>query len=142
MVIRLIQEEDLPACGRIYAEAFSVAPYTGVWKFKEATEMLSGLLDRDPDSCWCIEKDDEVAGFVFCTQFGSFRATIQEFAIDPRFQKKGLGSSLMEHALAEFRYRGLQTVDLIVNREAPAYQMYRDFGFQQPERYMVMARWI
>lgn len=142
MPIRLIQEEDLDVCSEIYTEAFSARPYTGVWKKDEALEMLSGLLDRDPFSCWCTERDDEIAGFIFCTQFGGFRATIQEFAIKPRFQKLGLGTALMKYALDEFRSRGVQTTDLVVNEDAPAYKLYRRLGFMQPVHYTVLTRWL
>lgn len=142
MAIRLVQEEDLTTCGKIYAEAFAVRPYTGFWTAEDAADMLSGLLERDPFSCWCIEKDGEIAGFIFCTQFGTFRATVQEFAIAPKFQKHSLGTTLMRYALDEFRDRGLQTVDLVVNKEAPAFDMYHTFGFRQPEHYTVMARWL
>jgi ribosomal protein S18 acetylase RimI-like enzyme len=142
MAIRLIREEDLEICGAIYSEAFSVRPYTGIWKAKDATDMLSGLLDRDPHSCWCVEQDGEIAGFIFCTQFGTFRATIQEFAIAPKYQKLRLGTALMQYALDEFRDRGMQTVDLVVNRDAPAYALYRKMGFLQPSQYAVMSRWL
>jgi hypothetical protein len=55
MVIRLVREEDIPTCGAIYAVAFSAPPYSEVWDPKIAGEMLFGLLNRDPGSCWCIE---------------------------------------------------------------------------------------
>ncbi len=142
MMVRLVTEEDLETCGQIYATAFTGPPYREVWKPDIATEMLSGLLSRDPGSCWCIEADGEVAGFAFCTQFGTFRATIQEFAIAPRFQKRGLGTALMEYALKKFRSRKVQIADLAVNSGAEACSFYRKFGFRQAENYIIMANWL
>jgi aminoglycoside 6'-N-acetyltransferase I len=140
VVIRLILKADLPVCGRIYADAFNVGPYFGTWTPETAAEMLSGLLDRNPESCWCIAETDAIVGFAFCTTYGVFRGTVQEFAIDPEFQRRGLGSRLMDHILAEFRLRGLQNVDLVTNVDAPAYNFYRKFNFRRPERYVVMAK--
>lgn len=142
MVIRKATEGDLDTCGEIYAAAFSTAPYCEQWTPGAATDMLSGLLSRDPDHCWCAELDGRIVGFVFCTVFGTFRATVQEFAIAPAYQHKGLGTKMMEHVLDELRSAGLQTVDLVVHRKAPAYRMYKRFGFRQPDDYVLMVRWL
>jgi ribosomal protein S18 acetylase RimI-like enzyme len=140
MLIRLVRESDLPVCGRIYAAAFSVPPYRERWSPDAATEMLTGLLQRDPESCWCVEDEEEVIGFAFCTSFGKWRATIQEFAVAPGHQGQGIGTSLMLHALADFRSRGIRAADLVVNRQAPAFGFYRKLGFNQPRDYTLMIR--
>jgi len=140
MIIRLVREEDLLVCGDIYAKAFSQAPYFGVWTTETAANMLAGLLSRDPESCWCVENDSGILGFAFCTTYGSFRGTIQEFAIAPGSQKRGIGTLMMEHILTQFRSRGLQNVDLVANLDASAFKFYKKFGFQHPDRYVVMAR--
>jgi len=140
MLIRPVRESDLQICGEIYAAAFSAPPYREAWSAGSASEMLSGLLARDPESCWCVEEEGRVVGFAFCTTFGKLRATIQEFAISPGFQRKGIGTDLMNHVLAEFKRRAIDSVELIVNRDAPAFMFYRRFGFRQPDRYVLMIR--
>lgn len=142
MLIRRITQEDLSECGTIYSRAFAGPPYHEDWDIGMATEMLSGLLMRDPESAWCVDEDGEIAGFAFCTTYGTFRATIQEFAFAPRFQRRGFGTALMNHVLGQFRLAGIKTLDLVVRREAPAHGFYRRFGFQQPENYIIMARWL
>jgi ribosomal protein S18 acetylase RimI-like enzyme len=142
MLIRLIDEQDIPACGRIYVKAFSGPPYREVWELEVSMEMLAGLLHRDPESCWCAEEAGEIVGFAFCTTYGTFRATIQEFAIAPEFQKKGFGNALMEHVLSEFRRRNIRIADLVVSQDAPAFRLYRKFGFRKPGKYVIMARWL
>jgi len=140
MIIRLVREEDLAACGRIYAEAFSAPPYRERWNMDDAAEMLAGLLARDPESCWCVEEGEQIIGFAFCTQFGKWRATIQEFAISPSHQRQGIGTSLMLHVLALFRARGVRSADLVVNRHAGAFGFYQKLGFHQPRDYTLMIR--
>lgn len=142
MIIRLVEEEDLDGCGCVYAEAFDAAPYNGSWTQQTASDMLSGLLRRDPAHCWCMEENGSILGFAFCTTFGTFRGTIQELAIAPGLQGRGLGTQLMQHILGEFRKEGVQNVDLIANLDAPAYGFYKKFGFKRPRRYTVMARSI
>lgn len=140
MTIRLIKEEDLTACGLLYAEAFAAPPYNGNWTTESAADMLAGLLEKDKEHCWCIERDGRIQGVAFCTVFGTFRGTIQEFAIGPQFQGKGLGTRLMKHILEEFRSEGIKNADLIANMDAPAFGFYKKFAFRKPYRYTVMAR--
>ena len=140
MVIRLASEEDLAACGIIYADAFKGPPYDEAWAPTKASDMLSELLKKDSEGCWCAEEDGEVVGFAFCTTFGRFRVLIQEFAVHPRLQKKGVGTAIMKHILAEFRDRGITSAELIVNKHAPAVGFYRRFGFHMPRNYTLMIR--
>lgn len=140
MIIRLATEEDLRTCGRIYAEAFAGPPYGEVWDEGYAASMLAELFKKDPESCWCVEEDGGILGFGFCTTYGRFRAIIQEFAVSPNMQKKGIGSRLMQHILAEFNARGIQTAELVVHRKAPALGLYRKFGFRLPRNYILMVK--
>lgn len=140
MRIRLINESDLDDCGRIYADAFSGPPYSEPHDPEWAAGMLAGPLEKDRENCWGIEDEGRLVGFAFCTVFGELRATIQEFAISPSVQGRGFGIALMEHVLTEFTRRGLRSVDLVANNQAPAYEFYRRFGFYEPRRYRLMTR--
>ena len=142
MLIRRVTQEDLAECGIVYARAFAGPPYYEDWDMEAAIEMLSGLFMRDSNSAWCVEEGGEIAGFAFCTTYGSFRATIQEFAFAPAFQRRGLGTALMNYVMEQFRRAGIKTLDLVVRREAPAHSFYRSFGFRQPENYIIMALWL
>ena len=142
VIIRLVAEDDLVICGELYAAAFSTPPYREVWDPQSATSMLAGLYYRDPEDCWCIDDNGIIAGIAFCTGYGTFRATIQEFAIAPEFQRRGLGTELMDYVLTQFRDKGVQTVDLVVNIDAPALDLYKKFGFRHPDRYVLMAKWL
>ncbi|MHB1191100.1 MAG: GNAT family N-acetyltransferase, partial [Armatimonadota bacterium] len=106
MLIRHTHEEDLEECGRIYAACFNVPPYEGAWSARSAAEMLAGLLARDPENCWCAVRE-RVIGFAFCTAFGTFRATVQEFAVEPGQQGRGLGTALLKYVLADFASKGI-----------------------------------
>ena len=142
MEIRLASEEDLAACGMVYADAFTGPPYDEEWAPDKASAMLAELLNKDPESCWCVEENGEIAGFAFCTTFGKFRAFIQEFAVHPRDQKKGIGTAIMKHILAEFANRGVMSVELVVNKHAPAHDFYHGFGFHVPKNYTLMVRFL
>ncbi|MHB1457831.1 MAG: GNAT family N-acetyltransferase [Armatimonadota bacterium] len=140
MHIRVLDETDISRCGEIYSSAFSVPPYNDSWTQDAAEVMLEGLLQRDHENCWCLEVGDVIVGFVFCTVFGSFRATIQEIAVSPEYQCLGHGSALIEYALTQFNMKGITAIDLVANRNAPAYRLYRKFSFVEPKDYRIMIR--
>ena len=48
----------------------------------------------------------------------------------------------MKHVLDEFRSRGIRTLDLMVNRHAAAFKLYAKLGFQQPEGFVLMTKWL
>lgn len=140
MHIRNIVENDIGICGGIYVSAFSAPPYKDSWTRDAAEIMLEGLFQRDSQNNWCVEVDDVIVGFIFCTVFGNFRATIQEFAVAPEYQHMGYGSALMAYVLDRFKEQGITAVDLIANQNAPAYQLYRKSSFAEPKDYKIMVR--
>ena len=140
MQIRPATEADLPVCGAIYAAAFAAPPYGEAWDSLEAPEMLGTLLARDPRSCWCLTVDGHVEGFAFCSVYGRFRATLDEFAVAPGMQGRGYGTALMSTVLREIRQMGVATIDLVAHRSSPAFRFYRKFGFRQPLSYVLMSR--
>jgi ribosomal-protein-alanine N-acetyltransferase len=140
MHIRILDENDISRCGVIYADAFSAPPYMDSWTQSSAEIMLDGLYQRDSENCWCVENDDMIVGFVFCTVYGNCRATIQEIAVAPDYQRMGFGSALMEYALERFKAKGISAIDLVANRNAPAYRLYRKLSFFEPNDYRIMIR--
>jgi len=71
------------------------------------------------------------------------RAQIATFGVIPAFQRRGIGSLLMERAIDHAWHIGIRTVDLWVRVENPqAIRIYKQFGFQRvPERTtIVMVR--
>ncbi len=140
MKIRQLLEDEIEICSKIYSSVFINPPYYNFWPTSQISAMLAGLYSVDPEHCWCIEVDDEIIGFAFCTVYGSFRATIHEFAIKTEMQGKGFGSALMDYMLAEFKQAGIAAVDLCANKDAKAYKLYKKFGFGAAKNYRIMIK--
>ena len=132
--------DDLPHCASIYKEAFAAAPYYEEWRFDDARELLAALLQRDPETCFCLIYEGAVVGFAFCSTLGRFRAVVEEIALRPAFQGRGWGALLLEHCLSVFRQRGFPVAELIANQEAPAFAFYTRLGFRPARRNLLMLR--
>lgn len=138
--IRQLNADDLPACARIYVEAFSRPPYSEQWRVEDVGEMLGLIRAREPDSCFALEWKGAVAGFVLCSTLGRFRAVVEELALHPIYQERGWGRYLMEHCIDIFRQQGFPCVDLLANASAPAYGFYRRLGFRESPHYVLMIK--
>lgn len=140
LLLRVAEEKDLPACAEIYVLCFNAPPYNEPWDREEARLLLSILLQRDPEFCFVAEYQNRVVAFSFCSTLGPFRATIEEFAVHPRFQKRGIGSTLLEHTLDVLRESGYSVAYLVAHREADAYHFYQRHGFQESHHNVLMVR--
>jgi ribosomal protein S18 acetylase RimI-like enzyme len=84
----------------------------------------------------CLESaSQEPVGTIAMVPHGT-RGSIATFGVIPSFQRRGIGSLLMERALHRAWELGVRTVDLSVRVENPqAISIYRRFGFQSiPEQ--------
>lgn len=56
-------------------------------------------------------------------------AQVSSLAVHPRYQRRGLGTLLLQQAVARARRAGCTWVALEVDRENPAVRLYRRLGF-------------
>lgn len=137
--IRILEPEDVAACARIYVQAYQAPPYDGCFDEDLARAILTEVRQRAPETCFVAEVDETVVGFILCTTLAGVRATIEEFAVDPAHQRRGIGRRLLEHVCSLFRRSHYATVELIVDRLAPVCSLYRRFGFTESDRYRLMS---
>nr|YP_009397549.1 hypothetical protein [Dipterosiphonia australica]ARW66735.1 hypothetical protein [Dipterosiphonia australica] len=69
----------------------------------------------------------KLIGFARVTSDGSFNATIWDVAIDPEFQGKGLGKTLMNEVIKELRNQDIGTITLFADPEV--IKFYKHIGF-------------
>lgn len=78
-----------------------------------------------------IMADGQMAGFAI-TQVVLDEATLFNIAIDPAFQRRGLGRTLLTGLIAELETRDIMTLWLEVRASnQPALALYEDLGFNE-----------
>lgn len=137
--IRLLQPDDVPACVRLYVDAYQAPPYDGCFDEDLARAILTEMRRRSPETCFVAEVSATVVGFILCTTLAGVRATIEEFAVDPACQRRGIGRRLLDYVCSLFRQQGYSSMELIVDRLAPVYRMYARHGFTESDRYRLMS---
>ena len=111
--------EHLNQYGAIYAAAFSGEPWHDNWSVEDATVHV-----RERTSML----------FHYGRTF-----EINDLAIAPRYQHRGLARQLLQQCLADMKAQGIVGFHLITACEGSLPQFYEQFGFKQEQRVMLMS---
>jgi aminoglycoside 6'-N-acetyltransferase I len=138
--IRELEERDIAACVRLYCAAYETPPYDHGWDEETAERIIRDVARLFPGDCLVAELEGDVVGFILCSNLAGLRTTIEEFAVAPAFQRRGVGKALFDHAVAAARARGVPFMELVASRQAPAYRFYLREGFRETGEYRLMSK--
>ncbi|MBQ4427334.1 MAG: GNAT family N-acetyltransferase [Oscillospiraceae bacterium] len=141
-VIAKCDEEHLARYGEIYAAAFSGEPWNDPWKREDAEVHVRELLESRTAYGLEYVEDGVVAGFILGTSmlFHYGRTfEINDLAVDPAFQRRGIGSALVRRMLDDLRAQGICAVHLITAGEGTLPELYGRFGFKRETEVMLMG---
>jgi len=98
---------------------------------------LRCIIDNDAiGTIFVLEKENKVIGMVsllwsISTALGTRVAWLEDMVIDNAFRSQGIGSVLIEEAIAYARSVGCRRITLLTDGDnIPAHRFYEKFGFQ------------
>ena len=141
-VIRKCDIAHLERYGEIYAAAFSGEPWNDPWKREDAEVHVRELLESRTAYGLEYGEDGVVAGFILGTSmlFHYGRTfEINDLAVDPAYQRRGIGSALLRRMLDDLRTQGICAVHLITAGEGALPELYARFGFSRETEVMLMG---
>lgn len=122
LVVRPMTAADLNAVERIEQESF-----TAPWSRRS----FKALLGREDADLWTAEVDGGVAGYAVVWYVLS-EAELGNLAVAPGYRRCGIGSRLLDSAVARARERGVQRIFLEVRvSNDVARTLYERRGFIQ-----------
>ncbi len=95
-----------------YADGGGSVPAFEAW-----WRQLSGDSEYDPALCFLV--CDDAGEFAAAAQCWT-SAFVKDFAVHPRYRRRGCGRALLLHIFRVFQERGAQAVDLKVERDNPS----------------------
>ena len=140
--IQLCSLEHIKRYGEIYAAAFSGEPWNDPWKPEDAAIHIRELLESKTAYGLEYVIDGEVAGFILGTSmlFHYGRTfEINDLAVDPTYQGRGIAKELMERMLSDIKEKGMVGVHLITANESFLPEFYKRFGFNRETRVILMG---
>lgn len=87
--LRLLTEQDLPVVMELERSAHSHP-----WRQSSFEDCLKGR-----QRCWLAEHKQQLTGYVVVTHAGG-DAELLNIAVSPKYQRKGIGSLLLQHAIS------------------------------------------
>jgi ribosomal protein S18 acetylase RimI-like enzyme len=140
--IQSLKIENLERYGEIYAAAFSGEPWNDPWNVEDAIIHVRELLEsKQSYGLECIE-DGKVVGFILGTSmlFHYGRTfEINDLAVDPAYQRRGVAKLLMESCLADIKAQGMVGVHLITAVEGVLPEFYERYGFKKENEVILMG---
>jgi L-amino acid N-acyltransferase YncA len=139
MNIRPAQIRDLPAIVDIYNQSIPSKRSTGDMKPVQVEDRKTWFLEHDPEHfpIFVAEVEGKAAGWCSLSPYrpgrSAFRFTAEiSYYIDGTFQRQGMGTMLVTHALAECPRLGIKNVFAIVlERNEASVKLLEKMGFQK-----------
>ena len=150
--LQKIKEGDVIRCcildhteryGEIYADAFSGEPWNDPWTKEDAVIHVRELLESRQAYGLEYVCGGKVAGFLLGTSmlFHYGRTfEINDLAVDPAYQRKGIAGKLLERCLSDMREAGMVGVHLITAGKGILPEFYQKYGFQKETEVILMGR--
>ena len=140
--IRPITMEHIQRYGDIYAKAFSGEPWNDPWKPEDAVIHVRELLESKQAYGLEYVLDGKVVGFILGTSmlFHYGRTfEINDLAVDPDYQRRGIAKELLEKCLADIKAQGMVGVHLITAGEGVLPEFYAKYGFKKEDEVILMG---
>ena len=128
--------------GEIYAKAFSGEPWNDPWDPADAVIHVRELLESKQSYGMEYVEDGKVVGFILGTSmlFHYGRTfEINDLAVDPAYQRRGIAKMLLERCLADMKARGIVGVHLITAGEGILPAFYEKYGFKKENEVILMG---
>jgi GNAT superfamily N-acetyltransferase len=133
--IRHAQSEDNKALAKLLKQLFDQEAEFVPDDNAQQEGLRAILEDESIGTVFVVERDDTIVGMVsllwsISTALGGKVAWLEDMVIDNAHHGNGLGSLLLEHALAYAKNVGCRRVTLLTDEDnQPAHRFYARFGF-------------
>lgn len=108
-MIRLMNIEDYD---RVYALWLSCAGM-GLNDLDDSREGIGKYLNRNPETCFVAQEGEQLVGVILAGHDGR-RGYIHHTAVNPAFRGRGIGTALVDAAMAALENCGIHKAALVV----------------------------
>lgn len=92
--------------------------------------MFGHFFKACPQGFFVAEENQKIIGYIVGCRKGK-EGEVISLAVDPKLRRQGVGGTLLEFLLKDFREEGINTIELFVRIKNPgASKFYQKFGFE------------
>ena len=128
--------------GEIYAKACSGEPWNDPWKPEDAVIHVKEILEMKQSYGLEYVEDSMVVGFLLgSSMLFHYGRTfeINDLAVDPAYQGKGIAKVLLEQCIADMKAQGIVGIHLITANEGFLPDFYERHGFGREKEVILMG---
>ena len=140
--IRSCSMDHVSRYGEIYAKAFSGEPWNDPWKPEDAVIHVKEILEMKQSYGLEYVEDNKVVGFLLgSSMLFHYGRTfeINDLAVDPTYQGKGIAKVLLEQCIADMKTQGIVGIHLITANEGFLPDFYERHGFGHEKEVILMG---
>ena len=140
--IRSCSMDHVSRYGEIYAKAFSGEPWNDPWKPEDAVIHVKEILGMKQSYGLEYIEDNMVVGFLLgSSMLFHYGRTfeINDLAVDPTYQGKGIAKVLLEQCIADMKTQGIVGLHLITANEGFLPDFYERHGFGREKEVILMG---
>lgn len=97
----------------------------------ESSDSVADYIDRG--DCYAAIADGTIVGEYVLLHTRPFTAEVINLAVDPAFQRRGIGTELLFHAIRTARSAGFRRLEIATGLDTEQHVLYRSFGFETVE---------
>ena len=141
----MYREEHFDDVLKLYAAAFSSTPLNYNFITPEKSERYIRSIINTPGFLGYTFWNGEIVAFVFGVLDDYFEGvlfSISEFAVSPAFQRKGVGSEVLQMLEEKLSHSGVDAVNLHTSTHLPAYGFYKKNGYEEVVENVSFMKWL
>lgn len=129
-MLKKIEKDDYDKVAILLIRAFKNPPWNEEWNYDRAYQRIKQLDDGNYTSCYAYLLENKIVGVVcgkIVTYVEDIDFMIEDFYIDPDYQRMGIGKKMME--LVEKEMPEIDNFTLITGKDFYSVEFYKKNGF-------------
>lgn len=144
MEFRKIEKRDYENCGKVLVDAFKAEPWNEDWTLKQAVTRIDEIMSSEVSRGLVLVDGDVIVSMVLgriLTYLDHKEFWIDEFSVNPSYQKQGIGTKVMAYVKDEMRKEAEAVSYLALNtrKGAPAVRFYKANEFREDVSSLTMV---
>lgn len=140
-MLRKIEKDDYNEVAKLLIRAFKNPPWNEDWEYERAYRRVEQLNDGRYTRCYAYFLDDKIIGVIcgkIITYVKDVDFMIEDFYIDPDYQRMGIGKKLME--LVEKEMPEIDNLTLLTGKGFYSIDFYEKNGFVTKDETVFMYK--
>jgi putative acetyltransferase len=138
MKIRKATKKDTENISKLFLEESSKKPYNQGYSLKTSKSRVKDMFNFG--SIYLMIENKDIAGFISVAGEGKKDIYIDEFWIKEEYQRKGIGTKLLEFIESRYLKKGIKSISVMTSKKANALKFYKKYGFKKNSEDIILNK--